>query len=85
MGIISIGKNNNFKCSHVLSFTALNVPTNGLLLDHPNVKCKSVPNIIIKIVLIISNFKIELFLDILVKLCHFPAGITIAKSSLAQF
>ena len=37
---------------------------NGLLLDHPNVKCKSVPNIIIKIVLIISNFKIELFLGI---------------------
>ena len=48
----------------MLSFTALNVPINGLLLDHPKVKCKSVPTTSIKIALIISNLSIELFLVI---------------------
>ena len=45
----------------MLSFIGLNIPTNILLLDHLYVKCKSVPNTITKIVLIISNINIEFF------------------------
>jgi hypothetical protein len=48
----------------VLSLTALKLPTTKLLLDHPNVKCKIVPSTITKIVLKISNFKIDFALFI---------------------
>lgn len=41
----NIGKNNSFKCSHTLSFTALNDATNKLLFDNSNAKCNKTPNI----------------------------------------
>ena len=45
MVVINIGKKSNFKCSQVLSFIALNVPINKLLLDKWNAKCRKTPNI----------------------------------------
>lgn len=52
---INIGKNNNFKCSQVLSFTALKAPTNKLPLDHSKEKCNNVPKRETKIILKIIN------------------------------
>ena len=42
------GTNIIFKCSMVLSFTALKKPTIELLPDHSYVKCRSVPRISVK-------------------------------------
>lgn len=52
----NIGVNRSFKCSHVLSFTALNRPTIGFSPDQVYVKCKSVPIISVKIIPAICQF-----------------------------
>ena len=69
--VIRKGKNINFKCSHTLSLIGLKVPTNILLLDQSNVKCRITPSIIIKIVLTISDMKIILFFNIYITSCRY--------------
>ena len=37
------GKNNSFRCSHVLSFTGVKSPINVLFPDNSNKKCATTP------------------------------------------
>ena len=53
---ITMGKYISFKCSHVLSFTALSIATKSEFPDRSYVKCKRVPNSIVNKVPAIKIF-----------------------------
>lgn len=52
------GTTASFKCSHVLSFTAENIPKNQNRLNQLKVKCSKLPKMEIKTIPSISNLRI---------------------------